>query len=203
MVVKPSLTKMTDLRPSRMPPRRIAAPLSARHHDLVPNLLDCRGGVIRVALLELVARLVVEAPPLEVLDRADQARAVAGERQAGDRRQRIHDRDHVRGSELVLDELDERLAHGHVVAAADVVVVEQDHEQTNIRPLRLPLLVEERADLARRRTVDLLSRRIVDPDDRERLDDLRLAVFLDSELVLLEVEYRVALRSLTIASTRT
>ena len=29
IVVKPSLTKMIDLRPSRRPPRRIAAPLSA------------------------------------------------------------------------------------------------------------------------------------------------------------------------------
>ena len=29
MVVNPSLTKMIDLRPSRMPPKRIAAPLSA------------------------------------------------------------------------------------------------------------------------------------------------------------------------------
>ena len=47
-------------------------------------------------------------------------------------------------------------------------------------------------DLAHRRAVHLLGDR-VDVDHRERLDRLQLAVFLDPELVLLQVEDRVAL----------
>ena len=48
----------------------------------------------------------------------------------------------------------------HVVAAPHVVVVEQDDEQPDVRTLGLALLLEDRADLARRRAVDLLGHRV-------------------------------------------
>ena len=119
-----------------------------------------------IALLELVTRLVVEAAALKMLDRAHQTVPVAGKGQPGNRRERIHDRHHVRRSELALDELDEGLAHDHVVAAADMVVVEQNDEQAHVRALRLARLVVQRANLGHRRAIDLLLHRI-DLDDRE------------------------------------
>ena len=80
----------------------------------------------------------------------------------------------------------------HVVAAPHVVVVEEDARRGGRRaaPPRAARRRRERIS-RRRRRVDL--RRLVDLHDRERLDRLRLAVFLDPELVLLEVEHRVAL----------
>ena len=59
----------------------------------------------------------------------------------------IHDRHHVGRRELVLDEVDQRFPHGHVVAAPHVVIVEQDDEQPDVRPGRLALLVRGVADL--------------------------------------------------------
>ena len=76
-------------------------------------------------------------------------------RELVDRGQRIHDGDHVERPELFCDELDERLAHGHVVAASDVVVVEEEHEQPDVRARRLALLVVERSNLRAERGVDL------------------------------------------------
>ena len=145
MVVNPSLTKMTDLRPSRSPPSRAAAPLSAVITTWLRICSTVDAGIVGVALLELVARPVIEAAALEVLDRTDEARPVTGERQAGDRRERVHDRDHVQRGELVLDELDERLAHHHVVAAPHVIVIEEEDEQPDLRALGLALLLEDRA----------------------------------------------------------
>ena len=77
----------------------------------------------------------------------DSARAIAAEPQVGDRRQRIHDRDHVGRRELVLDEVDERLAHRHVVAAPHVIVVQQDARTAGRRARGFRLFVEVVLDL--------------------------------------------------------
>ncbi len=156
----------------------------------VPNTLDGRSRIIGVAFLELIPRLIVESPSFEVLDGADDGLAIAGERHPRHRGQRIHDGHHVGRGELILDEIDERLADRHVVPALDVVIVQQQHEQPDVGPRRLPLLVEERSDLEGR-CLCLLER--VDLDDGERLDRLRFAVFLDPELILLQVEQRLPL----------
>ena len=65
VLVNPSLTKMIDLRPSRMPPSRDRRALERAHRDVVANPLDRLRRIIGVALLELVARLVDALPPLE------------------------------------------------------------------------------------------------------------------------------------------
>ena len=59
------------------------------------------------------------------------------------------------GRELILDEVDERLANRQVVAALDVVVVEEQHEQPYVGTRRFALLVRKAADRRRRRRVDL------------------------------------------------
>ena len=66
------------LAPFAQAAERIAAPLSAVIDDLVADPLDRLRRIVRVLLLELVARLVVEAAALELLDRADQARRGCG-----------------------------------------------------------------------------------------------------------------------------
>src|SRR5205823_9288426 len=93
-------------------------------HDalpICPDLLDRRGRVVRVPLFELVPGLVVVLAALELLDRLHDRVVIARERQRGHGRQRVHHRDHVLRTELVLDEIGERLADDEVVAAADVV----------------------------------------------------------------------------------
>ena len=80
----------------------------------------------------------------------------------------------------------------HIVAAPHVVVVEEDDEQADVRTLGLALLVEERRESRGTGAVHLLGHRI-DLDDREGVDRLRLAVFLDPELVLRQIDDRVAL----------
>jgi hypothetical protein len=62
------------------------------------------------------------------------------------RRERIHDRHHIGGVELIRDEVLQRLPDRHVVAAANVVIVEQQHEQSYVGTGGLPLLVEVAAN---------------------------------------------------------
>ncbi len=136
----------------RLPPFAQSAQLDRRalqraHRDIVPNLLDGRGGIVGVLLLEHVARLVVELPPQEVLDGADERRPIPREVKLGDRRERIHQRDHVERGQLILDEVDDRLSDRQVVAALDVVVVEEQHEQPHVGTRRFALLVRKAADL--------------------------------------------------------
>ena len=99
-------------------------------------------------------------------------------------------RHHVGRRELVLDELDERLLHREVVAALDVIVVEQDHEQPDVGPRRFPLLV---VVVANRRGGPLsIGLERIELHDRERVDLLRLAVLGDGEIVLREIHHRLA-----------
>jgi hypothetical protein len=82
--------------------------------------------------LELIPRLVVELAPLEALDRLDKNVSIAGEAKLAHGGQGIHHRNHVRRRQLRLDELDQRLAHGHVIPATHVIVIEEDHEQPDV-----------------------------------------------------------------------
>ena len=125
-------------------------PLQRRERHLVADELDGLRRIIRVLLLELVLRLVLELAADELVDALGDRVVVAREAQRGQRLERIHQRDHVRGPELVLDEARERRARGHARAAAHVIVVEEDGEQPDVVFGRLGFLVEVGADRARR-----------------------------------------------------
>ena len=77
-------------------------------------------------------------------------------------------------------------------AAAHVVVVEEDREQPDVVARRLHLLVVVVPDFARR-FLDRVGGAAVELDQLEGLDLLRLAVFGDLEVALLQVRDRVAL----------
>jgi hypothetical protein len=159
------------------------------HGHVVANRLDLHRRIVGVLLLEVVARRVIAFASLEVLDRRDERGLAARERQAAGRRQRVHDRDHVLRRQLV-DEVDERLAHDHVVAAAHVIVVEQHDEEPDVRLLGFELLIRLVQDLFR--LEGQLLRQLVDLDDVERVDLLRPLVFANLEVVGLHVEDDVA-----------
>ena len=71
-----------------------------------------------------------------------------------------------------------------------MIVVQQDDEQAHLGPRGLTLFIERCTDLGVGRPLDLVER--IDLDHAECLDVLRLAVFEDGKLVLLQVEYRIA-----------
>ncbi len=160
--------------------------LQRAHRDVVPNLLDGRGGIVGVLLLEHVARLVVELPAQEVLDGADERPSIPREVKLGDRSERIHQRDHVQRGELILDEFDDRFSDRQVIAPLDVVVVEEQHEQPHVGTRRFALLVREAADLRRRPRVELCVG--VDLDHGELFDLLRLVVLGQREFFGLQVQ---------------
>ena len=81
IAVKPSLTKMTDLRSLTQRPQANRQPLQGTHDDVVPDALDLIGRIASVVLLELIERRVVELAALEVVDRAHHDVVIAGERQ--------------------------------------------------------------------------------------------------------------------------
>ncbi len=107
---------------------------------------------------------------------------IAGEPHAGDRLQRVHDRDHVGRTELRLDEAGDLLAARHARFAADVIFVEEEGEQPDVVARGLDLLVGIGADLPRRRPTRILHQPAVELDELEGLDLLRLAVFGDLEV---------------------
>ena len=146
--VNPSLTKMIDLRPSRRPPILIAAPLSASMVIWLRTCSTTAPDSSRTAPRTCCAACSRTCVLGNARSRDTVLGAIAAEAQIGDRRQRIHDRHHVGRRELVLDEVDERLAHRHVVAAPHVVIVEQDHEQPHVRARGFALLVEVVLDRA-------------------------------------------------------
>ena len=82
-----------------------------------------------------------------------------------------------------------------------MVVVEQQHEQPDIGTRGLALLVEVAPDRRGRPRGVLLDR--IDLDDGELFDLLGLVVLGDGELLGLEIEDRLPLPSVTMASTRT
>ena len=177
------------------------APLADRSHvdrqagqrreaHLVADPLDRGRRVERVALLELVARPVVVLAPLESLDGAHGRLVVAREQQVADRRQRIHERHHVVGRQLLGDEVGQVRSGGHRAAPAHVVVVEEDRDEPHVVARRLQLLVALGSD-----GTDRLAggRGRLHLDVLERLDRLRLAVLGHFEVGLGEVADGIAL----------
>ena len=107
--------------------------LERRQRHLPADALDDLGRVVRVALLERVARLVVELAALEALERAHDLtrdRASASRCRAGCSGYITATRS--LGAELCLDELDQRLARRHAVAEPHVVVVEEEDEDARV-----------------------------------------------------------------------
>ena len=164
--------------------------LEGIHRDLVADALDGLCRVHRILLFELVARPVVELAPFELVDGGNRRVPIAAEPQIGDRRQRIHERHHVGRSQLVLDEFDEWLLDREVVAALDVVVIQQNDEQTNIGTRGLALFVVVVANRPRRSAFHRFQR--IELDDLERIDLLGLAVFGHGKIVLREIHHRLA-----------
>ncbi len=144
-------------------------------------LLDGLRRVVRVLLLELVLRRVVELPADELLDRFHDRVVIARHPDRGERLERIHDADHVGRAELGVDELRDRLADGHARAAADVIVVEEDREQPDVFFRRFGLFVVVGADLLRR-FLECGGGAAIELHQLERFDLLRLAVFGDFEI---------------------
>jgi hypothetical protein len=107
-----------------------------------------------------------------------------------DRGQRVHERKHVRRAELVLDEIDEWLLHGEVVAPFDVVIVEQNHEQPHVRPCGFTLLVVRGSN--RTGWSGLRGFGGIHLHDGERIDLLGLAVLSEGKLLLGHVHHRLA-----------
>ena len=98
--------------------------------------------------------------------------------------------DEIARRQLVGDEVDDRLAHRHAALAHDVIVVQEEREDARVLVGGGGLFVVARADGALR--VARLRGR-VDLDQPERLGLLRLAVFLDLEILELEVGDGIAL----------
>ena len=177
--------------------------LERAHRHLVADRFDRRGRIVGVPLLELVARLVVELAPLELLDGADQRSRLRVKVSAGDRRQRIHDRDHVRrrraGSAMKsISGFRDR----HVVAAPHVIVVEQQDEQAHVRAASPRSPRRRAADLARRSCRRLPRADRSSPRRRSRPSGLLSS--RDLELFLLQIERPASpFLSVTMTSTRT
>ena len=125
------------------------------------------------------------------VDRVDHLVEVAGEGDVLDRRQRIHHRHHVLGAQLRLDESRQRVADRYGVRAPHVVIVEEDRVNPDVLGLRLGFFIIAIADLANGRFAGL--RVAVDLDRGELLDGLRLAIFEDLEIRLLQIADRLRL----------
>ncbi len=164
-------------------------PFERTQRDLTANPLDGLGGIERIPLLGRVPRLVVELATLEPFEDADDRLVIARQRHRIERSERVHHRQEIAGTDVVLYELDERLARAHAVAEPHVVVVEEEHEDSRILVGGGALFIGAGANGAGR-----FDRRLaVGLDETERLDGLRLAVFEDLEVGRLEIDDRVAL----------
>ena len=115
---------------------------------------------------------------------------VSGRPHAVERRERVHDRDHICRCELGLNEVDQRLTQAYVVPAADVIVIQEDRKHPDIFTGGLPLYVECVADRPRRLGAGL--RNAGDANQPKRLDGLGGAVLEHLEVVRLQVGHGVA-----------
>ena len=191
VALKPSLIRISDLRPSRSEPSLVHRPRIAVERHLPADDLDrIRRQLVDVALLDPVDRLVVVLAALELFDRVDDALVIARQHRGVDRRQRIHHRGEIARRELVGDEVDDRLLQRHAAVAHDVVVVEEEGEDARVLVGGRRLFVVARAQRALRNRG--LGHR-VDLHQPEGLRLLRLAVFLDLEIFELEVADGIAL----------
>ncbi len=159
--------------------------LQRAHHDVVANALDLIGRISRVVLLDDVPWGVVEFAAVEGVDCVDDLFVIARQQQIRYRHQRIHDADHVGGTQLLLDEPGERRPHRHRVRLPHMIVVHEEHKDTHIISRGFELFVIAVANLLRRRTTG--NRVAVDLDQLELLDLDRLAVLEHLEVVLGEI----------------
>jgi hypothetical protein len=143
-----------------------------------------------VLLLGGVARRVLPFAAFERADRLHDRVVIARERQRRHRRQRIHDGQQVVGPDVLADEPDQRIAHGHGAAARDVVIVEQNREDAHVLALGVEELVVARAELAGRQVVAPGAGGV---DQLELIDDLRPAVLEHLEIVLRQAGHGIAL----------
>ena len=165
--------------------------LDRRQRDLIANLLDDLGRIVRVAFLELVARRIVVLASLELLHRLHHRVVIARHPDRRCRFERVHDADHVGRPDLRVEEARQRIAHREARAAPHVVVVEEDREQPDVVARRFRFFVVIGADLAHG-LLRRLDEAAVEPYQLERVDRLRLPVFEHVEVARLQVGHAVA-----------
>ena len=116
---------------------------------------------------------------------------VPGHLHGVERRERIHDRDHVRRSKLGVDEVDQRLAQARGVLEPNMVVIEEDGEQPDVLAGGFPLLVELAANRSCRFGAWL--RCAGQTNQSEGVDRLRGVVFEHLEVIGLQVGHGVSI----------
>ena len=146
---RPSLMRMSALRPSRMPPRCTAADLHGRHRDLRSQALDV--ALLQVRILDAAARRHVDArAPDELADVLGELQPIARELDRVDRRERIHEADDVGRAERGADKLRQVGARaGGAHHLADVVLVPENQKQPDVVLRRLGGRVRSRPDRQR------------------------------------------------------
>jgi hypothetical protein len=160
-------------------PQELAEVRDRGHRQVVAHLLDLLGRQILVARFERVQRRVLVLASDEAHDVGGDGVVAARERQARDGRQRRGERDEVVARQRP-QEVGDLLTHDHRVAAADVIVVEEDDEQPVLLARGLALLIGGRQDLA---IGGRIVGAVVGLDELERLNRLRLAALADLEVV--------------------
>ena len=111
--------------------------------------------------------------------------------QRRERLQRIHQAEHVRRTQLRLDEGRQGCAHREACPAAHVIVVQKNREQPHVVARRFELFVRVGADRPGR-AVGGWHGATVQLHELKALDRLRLTVFDDLEIALPQVRHRVA-----------
>ena len=165
--------------------------LDRGHRDLVADLFDDFRRIVRVGFFVLVLRLVLVLAAEELLQAAHDCGVIARHADARGRLERIHHADHVRRPDIFFDERRELIADGHARTTSHVIVVEEHREQPHVVARRFGFLVVVGADFARR-ILDRVRDAAVQLDELEGFDLLRLAVFSDVEVGLLQIGKRVA-----------
>ncbi len=163
-----------------------------RQRHLIPDLLDRLRRVVRVLVLELISRRVVELAAEELLNAANHRGVIACHPHGCRGLERIHQPNHVGRPELPVDKARQRLTDGHAGTAPDMVVVEEDGKQPHVIARGLGLLVVIAANLLGR-SVSGFHHAAVQLHQLEGLDLLWLAILGDVEVALLQIGNRVAL----------
>ena len=143
-----SQTILRDLRALKAA-RQTAADLSAHILRDLRTRKSAARRRMRVLELKPVARVPVVLAPFEPLDLLDDCLVVAGHAHRAERRQRIHDPDHVGGRQLRPDKLDERRFDAQTRAPTHVVVIEEDGEQAHVWTIRFGLLIVDAPNRSR------------------------------------------------------
>ena len=163
--------------------------LDRGERDLVADPLHGFCRVVGVPYLELVLRGVIVLAPEELLQAPHDSGVIPRHSNRGGRFERVHDADHVRGTELGVDELHELVAHRQAGARPHVVVVQKDREQPHVVASCFRFLVRVRANRLGG-LLEGLRHSAVELHQLEGFNLLRLAVLGDLEIPLLEVAHR-------------